>query len=213
MNTPTGIEASPRRVAVFIDYQNCYNAARETFFSDVDPPNLGGVDPVKLAHVMAAQGPGNYELVYLGVYCGIAERRKDIRTFQARTKQILAWRAANVNVFARPLRYPFGWTLGGPIKAEEKGVDVKLSIDAVMMAISDRYDLAILASADSDLMPVAEALLELRGSKHKPAVECIAWKGSGYKQKLGLGGKAKATITLCWITDYASIEDSTDYNL
>jgi len=39
----------------------------------------------------------------------------------------------------------------------------------------------------------------------------LSGKGSGYQQKLGLGGKA--TITYCWITDYKSIEDSTDYNL
>lgn len=211
MNTPPSVGASPRRVAVFIDYQNCYGAARETFFAPLDPPHLGGVDPMKLAHVMAAQGHGEYQLIYVGVYCGIAERRKDLATFQARTKQITAWRAAAVNVFARPLRYPFGWTLGGPIKAEEKGVDVKLAIDAVMMAVGGQYDVAILASADSDLVPVAEALLEVKATKGTPAVECIAWKGSGYQQKLGLGGKA--TITYCWITDYASIEDSTDYNL
>jgi hypothetical protein len=196
---------------VFIDYQNCYGAARETFFTPLDPPHLGGVDPMKLAHVMAAQGPGDYQLVYVGVYCGIAERRKDLKTFQARTKQITAWRVSNVSVFARPLRYPFGWTLGGSVKAEEKGIDVKLAIDAVMMAVGNQYDVAILASADSDLVPVAEALLGLKVTPGKPLVEGIAWKGSGYQQKLGLGGKA--TITYCWITDYASIEDPTDYNI
>jgi hypothetical protein len=211
MNTPASAAAASRRVAVFIDYQNCYGAARETFFSPLDPRHLGGVNPTKLAHVMAAQGPGDYQLVYVGVYCGIAERRKDLPTFQARTKQIVVWRADGAVVFARPLRYPIGWTLGGLIKAEEKGVDVKLSIDAVMMAVRDMYDVAILASADSDLVPVAEALLELKATKGKPAVEAIAWKGAGYQQKLGLGGKA--VITYCWITDYAAIEDSTDYNV
>jgi hypothetical protein len=207
----SALETPLRRVAVFIDYQNCYNAARETFFSPLDPPNLGGIDPTKLANVMAAQGPGPYQLDYVGVYCGIAERRKDLKTFQARTKQIAVWRGAGVSVFARPLRYPFGWTLGGNIKAEEKGIDVKLSIDAVMMAVSNLYDVAIVASADSDLVPVAEALLELKAKEHGPSVEGIAWRGAGYQKKLGLGGKA--TITYCWITDYASVEDSTDYNV
>ncbi len=200
-----------RRVAVFIDDQNCYNAARETFFSPLDPPNLGGIDPVKLANVMAAQGPGPYQLDYVGVYCGIAERRKDLKTFLARTKQIGVWQAAGVSVFARPLRYPVGWTLGGNIKAEEKGIDVKLSIDAVMMAVANKYDVAIVASADSDLVPVAEALLELKAKARSPAVEGIAWRGAGYQKKLGLGGKA--TITYCWITSYGSVEDSTDYNV
>jgi hypothetical protein len=145
------------------------------------------------------------------VYCGIAERRKDLKTFLARTKQIAVWQPAGVSVFARPLRYPVGWTLGGTIKAEEKGIDVKLSIDAVMMAVAGKYDVAIVASADSDLVPVAEALLELKATSNGPAVEGIAWRGAGYQKKLGLGGKA--TITYCWITDYASIEDSTDYNI
>jgi hypothetical protein len=66
-------------------------------------------------------------------------------------------------------------------------------------------------SIDSDLVPVAEALLELNAAAGSPAVEGIAWKGSAYQQKLGLGGKA--TITYCWVTNDASVEDSTDYNI
>jgi len=57
----------------------------------------------------------------------------------------------------------------------------------------------------------AEALLELKPTSNGPTVEGIAWRGAGYQKKLGLGGKA--TITYCWITDYASVEDSTDYNV
>lgn len=89
-----------------------------------------------------------------------------------------------------------GWTLGGNIKAEEKGIDVKLSIDAVMMAVAGKYDIAIVASADSDLVPVAEALLELKAKAHGPAVEGIAWRGAGYQKKLGLGGKGDDHLLL-----------------
>ncbi len=202
---------SKRRVAVFIDYQNCYGAARETFFQKNDPPPLGGIAPMALAHAMASQGGGDYDLVHVGVYCGIAERRKDLRTYLARQKQIKAWEIAGAKVFARPLRYPPNWTPAFQEKPEEKGVDVKLSIDAVMGAIQGVYDVAILASADSDLVPVADALLELQRAHGAPRVEAIAWKGQGFQKKLGLGGKAQ--VTYCWIADYGPIGDSIDYNL
>ena len=50
--------------------------------------------------------------------------------------------------FPRPLRYspkrPHG---------EEKGVDVELAIDIVSLALDDLFDVCVLASADTDLVP------------------------------------------------------------
>jgi uncharacterized LabA/DUF88 family protein len=46
-----------------------------------------------------------------------------------------------VHVFTRTLRYP-------PAEGRETGVDVQIAIDLVSLAADDRYDLAVLASAD-----------------------------------------------------------------
>ncbi len=154
---------SVARIAVFIDYQNCYGAAREAFHDPKhDPVQWGNIRPKALALLLAGKGGRHSDLAYVGVYICLPDATLDPQTNRARLKQIAAWEAAGVRVVSRPLRYPPKWSRERP---EEKGIDVKLAIDAVMMAVRDQYDIAILASTDTDLVPVAEALLELRGNQ------------------------------------------------
>ena len=47
---------------------------------------------------------------------------------------------------------------------EEKGVDVRIATDMIMLAWVDAYDVAILVSADSDFVPVAQ-FLQTKGKK------------------------------------------------
>lgn len=47
---------------------------------------------------------------------------------------------------------------------EEKGVDVRIATDMIMLAWVDSYDIAVLVSADSDFVPVA-AFLQTKGKK------------------------------------------------
>src|SRR5437773_7607043 len=140
-----------RRVATFIDYQNCYRAAREAFFDDAsDPAWMGQFFPHMMANLLASKGAGPYSLSFIGVCAGIAANSKEPKTFSARRKQIALWQKTGCTVFARPLQYPRSWPKEKP---HEKGVDVKLAIDLVMKAIAGEYDLAIVASCDTDLTP------------------------------------------------------------
>ena len=47
---------------------------------------------------------------------------------------------------------------------EEKGVDVRIATDMIMLAWVDSYDVAVLVSSDSDFIPVAE-FLQTKGKK------------------------------------------------
>jgi uncharacterized LabA/DUF88 family protein len=47
---------------------------------------------------------------------------------------------------------------------EEKGVDVRIATDMIMLAWVDSYDIAVLVSADSDFVLVA-AFLQTKGKK------------------------------------------------
>jgi uncharacterized LabA/DUF88 family protein len=47
---------------------------------------------------------------------------------------------------------------------EEKGVDVRIATDMIMLAWVDSYDVAVLVSSDSDFVPVA-AFLQTKGKK------------------------------------------------
>lgn len=54
---------------------------------------------------------------------------------------------------------------GGDMRGtEEKGVDVRIATDMIMLAWVDSYDVAILVSADSDFVPVAQ-FLQTKGKK------------------------------------------------
>ncbi len=118
-----------------------------------------------------------------------------------------AWEKAGVTVRARALRYRRDWPR---TDAEEKGVDVALALDAVMGAVNKLYDAAIIASVDSDLAPVVEAILELQRQNGSPAVEVIAFKG--LSKRIGVSGQQ---LTERWISrlDWNAVADPTDYNL
>jgi len=161
---------------------------------------------MSLAAVLAAKGWPAHQLVYVGVYCGIADPRRDGRTASARQKQVAAWRqSSGLTVVTRPLRYPHGWPNE---RAQEKGIDVKLAIDAVMLAVQKAYDVAIIASCDSDLAPVAEALLELQRLRGGPGVRVVAWKG--LKNRIGITGRP-LTYQLIDERDYHAMQDLSDY--
>jgi uncharacterized LabA/DUF88 family protein len=190
-----------RRVAVFIDFQNCYECARKAFHKPGDSGRLGNCDPIKLAQLLAAKAGRSHELAYVGVYCGLPNQYRDAKTHAARTTQIAAWRKGGATVFTRPLQYLKG------MPPREKGVDVKMAVDIVMNAVEGVYDTAIVASCDSDLSPAIEALLELKTMHGGPDVEVVAWEGR--KHHLG---RAPA-VPFRWIrkADYVAIQDLTNY--
>jgi hypothetical protein len=195
-----------RRVAVFIDYQNCYGIARRSFCADDDPGIRGHLLPRALAHFLAGKSGASYELVFCGVYCGIASSEKEPRTFAARRKQAAAWEKAGATVLMRPLRYQ-GWPDERP---REKGVDVRLAIDVVAKALAGDYDVAIIASCDTDLAPAVELLLELKAKNGTPDAELIAWEGR--QSKIGVAGH-RMTYREVTRSDFEAVSDPVDYNI
>ncbi len=67
-----------------------------------------------------------------------------------------------VYVFARPLKYRTrtirlrDGSVRSFLSGEEKGIDVRLALDAVRMAHRHEYDVAVILSQDQDLSEVAE---------------------------------------------------------
>jgi uncharacterized LabA/DUF88 family protein len=197
-----GAGLARRRVAAFIDYQNCYSCARDAFHQLGDPAYLGNLSPMRLARLLASKG-GNSDLVYVGAYSGLADSTRDRKTFAARRRQINVWQKEGVEVHTRTLQYLYG------LPPREKGIDVKLAVDAVMTAMEGSCDTVILASCDTDLNPVIDALLTMKQARGVPAVEVIAWRGR--QQNLG----RPPGVPFRWIgdLDYKAVQDPTDYNL
>ncbi|MBI4310872.1 MAG: NYN domain-containing protein [Chloroflexi bacterium] len=121
-------------------------------------------------------------------------------------RQCTAWEKAGAKVFARSLRYPTSWPQE---KAQEKGIDVLLAIDFIRLGMEDTYDVAILASTDTDLVPALEFILNRPLSKK---VEVAAW----WSQKATNYLRVKGHSVWCHRLDlraFNTVSDKRDYTL
>jgi hypothetical protein len=126
---------SSRRVVVFLDYQNVYHRAREAFCARDAPAREGQVDLLALGRLLASRVPGG-SLTSVRAYRGRPSRRLDPRSYAAFRRQTWAQAergAGLVIVIARDLRYPPDWPTW---PAQEKGIDVALAVDFVMIGCS-----------------------------------------------------------------------------
>lgn len=164
------------RVVVFLDYQNAYFSAREVFRPTGVLPEQYLIDPAKLARLLVRKRTMGGLLQQVRVYRGRPEPRREARLTAATDRQAAAWGAdPRVKVIRRTLWYPRDF--GQPScheKPREKGIDVSLAVDMVRMAIKREYEVAILFSRDTDLLPAVEAVAELRAAH----VEVATWAGT-----------------------------------
>jgi len=200
-------QRSVERVIVFIDWQNAYKGARDAFHHRQAPGREGMVDPVRLARRLIQVSRGrSRELTGVRVYRGRPDPTRDPIGYAANQRQQDAWERAGVRVVQRPLRYPKAWPAE---KAQEKGVDVALAVDFVMLAVTGGYDVGILVSTDTDLKPALEAVAAL-GRNRQPHCEVAAWASSQAVPRLRITG-AKLWCHYLRVEDYRGMVDPTDY--
>jgi uncharacterized LabA/DUF88 family protein len=200
------------RVVLFVDYQNAYRRARAAFRGPGGHPQAGQFDPLRLGKLIAERNPwAPRELTQVRVYRGRPDRTKDLRTHGANIRQSVAQELAGrdkVTVITRPLRYPADWPIHA---AEEKGIDVALAVDFVMMAVRHEYDVGVIMSTDTDLQPALEAVVSLGGN---PRCEVVAWTNprAGHSRRIGVRG---SRVWCHWLNaqDYEAVADLTDYNV
>ena len=143
MNEPQG-----KRVIAFVDGQNLFNAAKMAFGYSF--PNF---DPTELAKLVCNQQSDarteHWTLVKLHFYTGMPSQTKDeTRNRFWKIKLLTMSRNNLVQTYSRPLVYRNG-------VGQEKGIDVKLAIDAVRLAHESAYDVALIFSQDQDFVEVA----------------------------------------------------------
>jgi uncharacterized LabA/DUF88 family protein len=196
------------RVVVFIDYQNVYRIGRALFHPISSPPQAGQIDPVRLSRTIVFKGAFDRELIQVRVYRGRPTSSKDPKGYGANVRQCRAWESNPLaKVITRTLRYPSTWPSQ---REEEKGIDVALAIDFVMMAVKRRYDVGILVSTDTDLKPALEAVCDLRGRPF-PRCEVAAYSSPlSYSRRLSVKGRG---VWCHWLSemDYRAAADPTNY--
>jgi uncharacterized LabA/DUF88 family protein len=200
-----------RSVWVFIDGQNVYRDAREAFHDPRrDPASFGQVIPLDLAQLLSDLGPQPRRLRQVCIYTGAPSNRRQPDAYRAHMKQRAAWLAAGVRVFARTLQYPHDWPAQ---KAREKGVDVALAVDLIRFGLVERmFDVGIVASTDTDLVPALNALVEgpVARSSGWPRVEVMTWAPN--QKRLRLPGRR----IWCHNLDrqhYERVRDRTNYTI
>lgn len=202
------------RVSVFIDYQNVYHCAREAFGDpQTDPPTFGHIRPHRLGLLLKQLGepvdPAR-ELIAVTVYRGKPGTKSHPRLQSAFARQVAAWTNLPLTtVKMRPLRYePIEWSSSQPTKwrAKEKGIDVLMALDIALGACGDRYDVAIVVSADTDLVPAIDVALQA-GKR----VETATWHSRAL-----LTSPLKASVRKLWNhrldrQRFEYVRDDTDY--
>lgn len=150
-------------VTVFIDYQNAHLSGHEQWCPYGEPVHLCLIDPLKLAEkVVELRAPGG-RLTAVRVYRGRPDPRKEGVAAGRSDRQMAAWTTdPRVTVIRRQLWYPRDWGLPTCTeKAREKGIDVSLAIDMVRMTLAKEYEVGILFSRDTDLLPALELVFDL----------------------------------------------------
>lgn len=195
-----------QQTVVLIDAQNVYRSARRVFFDDqFDRPSIGQYHPYQLAEMLVARNEGRV-LHSVHIFRGRSNRHIDPRGHSANVRQSQAWARAGVTSHVRELRYLAANP--GPSDGEEKGVDVELAVTLVSMALREKVDVdvAIVVSADTDLVPAVLEALE-HSAIH---IEVAGWHNGRWGQRLRVPGRK---IWCHWLDedDYYSLADETAY--
>lgn len=153
-------EPATKRTVAFVDGQNLFHAAKEAF--GYSYPNY---DPLKLAQRICLDH--GWQLVATRFYTGVPDATVRPSLYHFWNAKLNAMARRGVWTFQRPLRYRqqraivrngfVAFSRGGTfLVAKEKGVDVRIALDVVRLALENEYDVALILSQDQDLSEAAD---------------------------------------------------------
>ena len=151
------------RATAFIDGQNLFRHAKEAF--GYYHPNF---DPIKLHNAVCAEK--GWVPHGTRFYTGIPSAKVSPMWSAYWSSRLLAMRRAGVTTFSRQIRYSTqehalsDGTIYEVDVAQEKGVDVRIAIDIMRLAVSNQFDVALVFSQDQDLSEVAGEIREISNS-------------------------------------------------
>lgn len=202
------IEPAIKRAVVFVDGQNLFYAAREAF--GYDYPNY---DILKLSeHVCKSQ---SWNLAQIRFYTGVPDPADDPKKSGFWSAKLAAMGRQGIVVYSRSLRYrnktvrlPGGATHTF-LHGEEKGIDVRIALDVIGMAVRNEYDVAIVFSQDQDLSEVADEIRVIaRQAGRWIRIACPYPMSPTRTNRRGINGSQWIQIDR---TTYDSCKDPKDY--
>ena len=152
------IEPGAKRTIAFFDGQNLFNSAKEAF--GYPYPNF---DPQKLANTVCTRN--GWMLAETRFYTGIPDSTVDAARHHFWAAKLAVMGTRGITSYTRTLRYqnkritlPDG-SVTTALVGREKGIDVRIALDIVLLAMNNVYDVALIFSQDQDL---TEAVDEVR---------------------------------------------------
>lgn len=152
-------EPSPKRAVTFFDGQNLYHAVRTAF--GYPYPNY---NPLLLSEQVCLSA--NWNITQVRFYTGIPDCCDNPFWNYFWSKKLKYMAAAGIHTFSRSLRYrnQIVETPAGSLSflvGQEKGIDIRIALDIVRLALKKEYDVAIIFSQDQDLSEVAEEIRDI----------------------------------------------------
>ncbi|CED92175.1 MULTISPECIES: NYN domain-containing protein [Actinomyces] len=199
---------SSLRVVVVMDYQNVHLTAHGIFVPDrqlwealISPMNFART-AVRRRNDKQRSGfpPGELAAVY--AFRGLPNSAYDSAQHRRATAQAHQWRQEGAIVELRDLKYDYQRQADGTPATNihgrkiptgpgrEKGVDVLVALTCMRQAQRNDIDVVILASRDTDLVPVLDTLVDMRKENAAIAkIETVAWFDSEQRK----GGSLRPT--------------------
>jgi NYN domain-containing protein len=163
-------------ITVFIDYQNAHLRGHEKWCPEGEPAHHCLIDPLLVAdRVVQRRAPGGV-VTSVRAHRGRPDPRHEPASAARSDQQASAWGVdSRVQILRRPLAYPRDWGTARCVeKAREKGIDVSIAIDMVQMALRTEYEVGILFSRDTALVPAVQLVFDLPGVH----TEVATWQGA-----------------------------------
>jgi len=183
-------------VAVLLDFQNVHLVGHGLFGGGLEPHRCVP-DPARLADLIASRRRRPSTAAAIRVYRGRPDPVRQARLTASNDAQAAQWgRDERVQVIRRQLVYR-DWPKLPPV---EKGIDVAVAVDLMRLAFRRQYDALVLFSSDSDLLPVLEAIVEMRLTH----VEVACWRGGN---QLRFPGTSLPWCHSLSARDWASVTD------
>lgn len=196
------------RATVVMDYQNVHLTARDVF-DPGGPDHESLIHPVQFANralsernARQREGMPHAELQRVLVFRGLHHVDYDWEQNRRCLEQATAWRAAGAEVVLRDLKYQYQRGAdGSPIKdingkkvpvgrPKEKGIDVLCALACVREASLEDVDVVVLASRDTDLVPVLDEVHDFRVREpgRYAKIETVSWFNPDARRNGGFAG-------------------------
>jgi len=138
-----------KRCYAFFDGQNLYHAARKLFGY-----SWPCYDPLLLSdHICSDKG---WKLLKVRFYTGIPDQHEDPFWNRFWVRKLAAMGTRGIQTYSRTVK-----------NNREKGVDLRLCIDVVRLAITDQYDVALIFSQDQDFTEAVETVKEISRTQNR----------------------------------------------